>query len=54
MFVAAPVGNVASNSASTVLFPHIYGGINAEAVVNTYPIVRESDGSFVRIEGIRV
>ena len=54
MCIAAPVGNVESNSSSTVLFPHIYGGINAESVVNTYPIIRESDGTFLRIEGIRV
>lgn len=36
----------------TVTFPHIYGGIPAASVVQTFRIVRSEDGGFVSIEGL--
>lgn len=53
----APVGDKESyhkeNEESTRKFPHIYGGINAESVVRTYPISRAEDGTFIAINGIQ-
>mmetsp|Transcript_11592 Transcript_11592/g.17617 ORF Transcript_11592/g.17617 Transcript_11592/m.17617 type:complete len:145 (+) Transcript_11592:25-459(+) len=34
------------------LFPHIYGGINADAVSRTYNIIRGIDGAFHAIDGL--
>lgn len=51
--LAAPVGSTASHTTSSdKLFPHIYGGINADAVSISYPIIRSLDGSFHSIHGL--
>lgn len=51
---AAPVGDVASMkpAADEPLFPHIYGGINADSVVEQFNIIRSLDGTFHSIEGL--
>lgn len=51
---AAAVGNTASNNeaSSGELFPHIYGGIDPDAVINSYPITRDDQGGFVSIKDI--
>lgn len=51
---AAAVGNTASKNeaASGELFPHIYGGIDPKAVINTHPITRNDQGGFIGINGI--
>lgn len=33
-------------------FPHIYGGICADSVLQRFPIVRSNDGSFLEITGL--
>jgi uncharacterized protein (DUF952 family) len=51
---AAPVGNIASAKydENEPLFPHIYGGINAESVVEQFNIIRSLDGSFDSIDNL--
>jgi uncharacterized protein (DUF952 family) len=34
------------------LFPHVYGGINCESVINKLNIIRSLDGSFDSIDGL--
>lgn len=54
----APVGAIeavdyeAEHKIPDVTFPHIYGGIPAAAVVQTFAIMRSEDGGFVSIEGL--
>eukprot|EP01038_Epipyxis_sp_PR26KG_P010800 gene10800-14499_t len=53
----APVGAIAAfdhaeKNNNQPLFPHIYGGIPKLAVMNIYPIVRNSDGIFLSIPGL--
>ena len=51
--MAAPVGDKSANKLEgAVLFPHLYGTINFNAVVDELIVERLPDGSFVRIEGI--
>ena len=33
-------------------FPHIYGGIRSVAVIKTFKIVRDENGSFLSIPGL--
>jgi uncharacterized protein (DUF952 family) len=52
---AAPVGDTATDkTASDIQWPHIYGGIPhlPGIVTGTFPIKRDSNGTFVAIEGI--
>jgi mannose-6-phosphate isomerase-like protein (cupin superfamily) len=53
---AAPVGETATDkTASDIQWPHIYGGIPAHLpgiVTHTFPMKRDSNGTFVAIEGI--
>lgn len=32
-----------------MLFPHLYGGIHPEVITATYPVIRNSDGTFLSI-----
>eukprot|EP00611_Tribonema_gayanum_P006587 TRINITY_DN1586_c0_g1_i1.p1 TRINITY_DN1586_c0_g1~~TRINITY_DN1586_c0_g1_i1.p1 ORF type:complete len:147 (-),score=28.93 TRINITY_DN1586_c0_g1_i1:51-491(-) len=48
---AAPVGDKVAH-ASTRLFPHIFGPINADAVSAELPVVRAEDGTFLEIQGV--
>ena len=53
----AAVGNIkavdySENQTETPRFPHIYGPINVDAVIEQFPIVRDSDGSFLSIPGL--
>lgn len=44
---AMPVGDIQSMKYDNEpLFPHIYGSINAESVVEVFDIIRSLDGSF--------
>jgi uncharacterized protein (DUF952 family) len=52
-----PVGNIEAydhdkEGKQQPLFPHIYGGITANAVTKTFSIIRAEDGTFLSIEGI--
>jgi uncharacterized protein (DUF952 family)/mannose-6-phosphate isomerase-like protein (cupin superfamily) len=53
---AAPVGDTATDkTASDIQWPHIYGGIPAHLpgiVTGTFPMQRDSNGTFVAIAGI--
>ena len=52
---AAPVGNIQSNlkiDEDEPLFPHIYGPLNADCVVEQYNIIRSLDGSFDSIDNL--
>ena len=44
----APVHN--SRGPDTILFPHIYGPIDREAIVDVVPVRRRPDGQFVGFE----
>eukprot|EP01089_Gocevia_fonbrunei_P014901 TRINITY_DN4220_c0_g1_i1.p1 TRINITY_DN4220_c0_g1~~TRINITY_DN4220_c0_g1_i1.p1 ORF type:complete len:128 (-),score=27.63 TRINITY_DN4220_c0_g1_i1:33-416(-) len=47
----APVGDKQSNPEwENQLFPHIYGGIDVDAVTNTFPLLRDGAGKFVGIQ----
>lgn len=48
----APVGNIESyvNDDKSAIFPHIYGGIKADSVVECYRMNRHQDGQFLSIE----
>jgi uncharacterized protein (DUF952 family) len=51
---AAPVGSTpAKESQAQQLFPHLYGTIDAAAVVRELPVVRAADGAFLAIEGLQ-
>eukprot|EP00943_MAST-04B_sp_MAST-4B-sp1_P006988 g6988.t1 len=48
----APVGNISNTNEkhSTMLFPHLYGKINKEAITGTFDVTRaEEDGTFLSI-----
>lgn len=49
---AAPVGNIASmkHDANEPLFPHIYGPLNMDSVVEEFNIIRSLDGTFDSID----
>ena len=49
---AAPVGNIApmKHDANEPLFPHIYGSLNTDAVVDEFNIIRSLDGTFDSID----
>lgn len=52
---AAPVGNIASMKHTAYdenepLFPHIYGPLNADSVVEEFNIIRSLDGTFDSID----
>jgi len=52
------VGNIeakdysAEGKPETPKFPHIYGAINTDSVIELFPIVRAEDGSFLSITGL--
>ena len=50
------VGNIEakvySKEAEAPKFPHIYGAINTDSVIELFPIVRAEDGSFLSITGL--
>ena len=53
----AAVGNIkavdyAEDRIEAPKFPHIYGAINTDAVIEQFLIVRDSDGSFLSIPGL--
>ena len=49
----APVGSIgAFDYVEAPAFPHIYGGIPAKSVLETYKIIRGEDGSFLSIENL--
>jgi len=55
----APVGAIAAvdyetehNLPEQPKFPHIYAGLSKEAVIRTFPIVRNGDGEFMSITGL--
>eukprot|EP00300_Choanocystis_sp_HF-7_P034901 c4798_g1_i1.p1 GENE.c4798_g1_i1~~c4798_g1_i1.p1 ORF type:complete len:120 (+),score=27.58 c4798_g1_i1:38-397(+) len=48
---AAPVGNTAVHTAEPKLFPHIYGPLNKDAVVQELNVQRAEDGTFLQIDG---
>ena len=51
----APVGNTEAEATSTILYPHIYGGIPTTVpnlVVKEYVMRREENGSFVGVAGL--
>ena len=35
------------------LFPHCYGGISAKSIVRVMEVMREADGTFISINGIK-
>ncbi len=47
---AAPVGDKASGDFDAPTFPHLYGGLNAEAVVAETPIERDCEGRYLGIK----
>lgn len=52
---AAPVGNIPASDEidKLVQFPHIYGPIQPiECISKIYPVERESDGTFMSIQGV--
>ena len=48
---AAPVGGREADHAGSILFPHIYGPINREAIVGVVAARRGPDGEFLGFEG---
>mmetsp|Transcript_5859 Transcript_5859/g.8641 ORF Transcript_5859/g.8641 Transcript_5859/m.8641 type:complete len:87 (+) Transcript_5859:67-327(+) len=50
---AAPVGETeAHKTEGEVLFPHIYGALNVTSVTEVFAVKRDSDGTFLEIEGL--
>ena len=50
---AMPVGDIQSAKFDNEpLFPHIYGGINADSVVEVFNIIRSLDGTFHSIDNL--
>lgn len=50
---AAPVGDIeAVESDNNLKFPHIYGGISKNSITRVFNIVRDDDGTFIRIENL--
>ena len=53
---AAPVGNTAAKSSkpdeTIEIFPHLYGGINLDAILSELPVERDSSGTFLSIQGL--
>jgi uncharacterized protein (DUF952 family) len=51
---AAPVGDIQASftGADNELFPHILGGIHADAVIEVYDVVRDTAGNYLRIKGV--
>lgn len=53
---AAPVGETAAkdfkSGESEELFPHLYGGINLDAIASILPVVRDEAGHFTSIKGL--
>jgi uncharacterized protein (DUF952 family) len=50
---AAPVGDKPSfDYENSPKFPHIYGGITGNAVMRIFKIIRDSNGSFLSIQGL--
>eukprot|EP00603_Paraphysomonas_imperforata_P009313 CAMPEP_0114428946 /NCGR_PEP_ID=MMETSP0103-20121206/9211_1 /TAXON_ID=37642 ORGANISM="Paraphysomonas imperforata, Strain PA2" /NCGR_SAMPLE_ID=MMETSP0103 /ASSEMBLY_ACC=CAM_ASM_000201 /LENGTH=125 /DNA_ID=CAMNT_0001598225 /DNA_START=148 /DNA_END=525 /DNA_ORIENTATION=- len=50
---AMPVGDIQSAKfENEPLFPHIYGGINADSVVQVFNIIRSLDGTFHSIDNL--
>lgn len=49
-----PVGNIEAydHEGDKPLFPHIYGGIPRDSVMETYKIIRAEDGTFLEIQGL--
>ncbi len=50
----APVGDIQPDfeGADDEIFPHILGGISAEAVLEVHAIRRAEDGTFLSIDGV--
>ena len=48
---AAAVGNKPAKTDDAV-FPHLYGGIDRQAVRTQLPVIRDADGKFTDIEGL--
>jgi uncharacterized protein (DUF952 family) len=48
----APVGATASTSPSTMLFPHLYGGIPVASLLRVLPVTRDAAGAFLAIDGL--
>ena len=50
---AAPVGSTPAHSSEPeVLFPHLYGPIDAAAVTRELDVKRADDGTFLAIHGL--
>ena len=50
---AAAVGELQPDTSEAALFPHLYGPIDFEAVVEVLPIHRLENGTFLEIIGLR-
>jgi len=50
----APVGDTRADfdDTSEELFPHIYGGIRSEAVIEVFPVRRDTEGNFIAVAGL--
>ena len=50
----APVGDTEADfdTASSTLFPHIYGGIRSDCVEALFPVRRDDKGTFTAIIGL--
>ena len=50
----APVGDTSADFDDTddELFPHIYGGIRSDGVLDVYPVERDAEGNFLAITGL--
>ena len=50
----APVGNTSANfdDTSDELFPHIYGGIRSDGVLDVFPVKRDTKGNFIAVIGL--
>ena len=50
-----PPGNLTKGKqGEEPLFPHLYGTIDFDAVVEELPVARNADGTFVSVEGVRI
>ena len=53
---AAPVGETKAKEAkpgeNVERFPHLFGGINLDAIVSVLPVKRDSAGKFLSIQGL--